>query len=123
MFYIVLLVESYIFNFLKFLKYIYKNLLCSRGLCLLSSVTKVVLFHCFSSSTVVCFAFSSVNMSFFSPVPHCVQCFFLLPSICFHPSWTQKSYCLQTDSRSCFEGSDALLSLVIKQFFLLKLNC
>lgn len=50
-------------------------------------------------------------------MPHCVQCFFLLPSICFHPSWTQKFCCLQTDIRNCFEGSDALLSLVIRQFF------
>lgn len=66
MFYIVFLLESYIFNFLKFLKYIYKNLLCSRGLCLLSSVTEVMLFHCFSFSILVCFAFSSVNLSFFN---------------------------------------------------------
>lgn len=65
LFYIVLLLESNIFNFLKFLKHVYKNLLHSRGPCLLSSVTEIMLFHCFSSSIVVYFAFSSVNLSFF----------------------------------------------------------
>lgn len=83
-FFVLLLLESYIFNFLTFLKYIYKNLLHSRGPCLLSSVTKVMLFHCFSSSTVVCFAFSSVNMSFFHLchfVCNVSSYFFLLASI------------------------------------------
>lgn len=115
MFYIVLLPESYIFNFFKFLKYIYKNLLHSRGLCLLSSVTEVTLFHCFSSSIVVFCIFKCKFVFFFTCATLCI--FFLLPSICFHPIWTQKSYCFQTRIRNCFEGSDALLSLVIRQFF------
>lgn len=116
MFYFVLLLESCTFNFFEFLKYIYENLLLSRGPCLLSSETEVMLFHCFASSIVVCFAFSNVNMSF---VICATLCTVFLPtsSICFHPIWTQKFRCLQTGIRNCFEGSHAPLSLVIRQFF------
>lgn len=62
--------------FLKFLKYIYNNLLHSRGPSLLFSVTEVMLFHCFSSSIVVCF----VNLSFFHlcHIVYSVSSYFLL---------------------------------------------
>lgn len=112
----VLLLDSYTFNFLKFLKYIYKNLLRCRGLCLLSSETEVTLFHCFSSSIVVCFSFSSVNMPFL--ICATLYTMFLPTSLYLLPSQLDPEiYCLQNDIRNCFEGSDALLSLVIRQFF------
>lgn len=120
LFCIVLLLDSYTFNFFKFLKYIYKNLHHSRGAVPPVHRDRGHIISLFL--LLYCSMFFKCKYVFFSFVPHCVQCFFLLPSICFHPSWTQKCFCLQTDIRNCFEGSDALLSLVIRSF-LLKLSC
>lgn len=73
------LIAMYSVSF-RYLKSWHKNLLWSRGPCLLPSETNVMSFSCFSSFTAACFASSSGNMYFFSAVSHCVQCSFLLPS-------------------------------------------
>lgn len=101
----------------KFLKYLHKYLLQSRGPCLLPSEADVLSFSCFSSFTAVCFASSGANMSFFQLCHIVCNVPSHSPLICLCLSWNQKSQCLQTGIRNCFEGSDALLSLVIRQFF------
>lgn len=101
----------------KFFKYLFKNLLQSRGPYHLPLETDVMSFSCFSFFTAVCFASSSANTS-------CFQLCLIMynvpshsPLICLCLSCNQKSQSLQTDIGNCFEGSDVLLSLVIRQFF------
>lgn len=117
MFSSVLLLDLYTFKFFKFLKYIYKISFIVGGRASCPQRQGSHYFSLFFLLYCSMFCIFRCKCVFFSSVPHCVQCFFLLPSICYHPSCTQKSYCLQTESRNSFEGSDALLSLVIRQFF------